>query len=94
MRIDAFNSANAALGAQTAEQVRSTVSSRSTVDGSADRTTLSSDSVSISALATKALASPTVRQETVHSIRQAIESGGYELNPTEIARAMTNESRG
>jgi flagellar biosynthesis anti-sigma factor FlgM len=39
-----------------------------------------------------ALSSPEVRQNTVDSLKQAVNSGQYELNPDKIAASMVDEN--
>jgi negative regulator of flagellin synthesis FlgM len=53
----------------------------------------SSDTVSLSALASRALQSPEIRQDRVDSLRQQIESGQYQIDPKAIADAMVNSER-
>ena len=52
-----------------------------------------SDTVSLSALASRALQSPEIRQDKVDSLRQQIESGQYQVDPKAIADAMVNRGR-
>ena len=56
--------------------------------GGEDRTTLTSDSAAVESLVSTAMNSSTVRQETVESLRQAVGSGQYQLDPAAIANAM------
>ncbi len=58
---------------------------------SQDRTTLSSDTVAVSSLASKAMETAPIRQEKVDSLRQAVDSGQYKLEPDKIAEAMLQE---
>jgi len=58
-----------------------------------DRATLSTDKASIDGLAAQALHSPEIRQDKVAALRQAIESGQYNLQPVAIAEAMIRESQ-
>ena len=53
-----------------------------------DKTGLSQDRVTLSALASQALGMPDVRQGQVDSLRQAINNGQYELDPGAIATAI------
>lgn len=50
--------------------------------------TFSSDTVSLSALANRALQMPEVRQEKVDSLRQSIAGGQYAVDAQSIASAM------
>ncbi len=56
-----------------------------------DKATLSSDSVSISALATKALENPEVRQDKVDGLREQIQSKQYKIDHGKIADAIAEE---
>lgn len=56
-----------------------------------DRTTLSSSRQSLSALVSTAMSSPEIRQDRVDSLKQAINSGQYELDPEKIATSMIDE---
>jgi len=58
---------------------------------SQDRTTLSSDTVAVSSLASQAMETAPIRQDRVDSLRQAIEKGQYKLEPDKIADAMLQE---
>jgi negative regulator of flagellin synthesis FlgM len=53
-----------------------------------DADTFSSGAVTQSALASRALQMPEVRQEKVESLRQSIASGQYEVDAQSIAAAM------
>jgi len=58
---------------------------------SQDRTTLSSDTVAVSSLASQAMETAPIRQDRVDSLRQAIDKGQYKLEPDKIADAMLQE---
>lgn len=51
------------------------------------------DMVSITSLTSKAMQTPSVRDEQVESLRQSVANGTYELNPTAIAAAMVDAER-
>lgn len=53
-----------------------------------DSDSFSSDTVSLSSLASLALQTPEVRQDTVDRLRQQVSSGTYQLAPQSIAEAM------
>ena len=55
-----------------------------------DEFAFSQDRVTLSALATQAMATPESRQSQVDSLRQSVSSGQYQLDPNEIADAMLN----
>lgn len=97
MRIDLSNSAASQLSSDLSSQTvgaqrdtRSAASSQSASEG--DRTTLTSDTTSVSSLVSTALSSPDVRQGRVDSLRQAISNGEYKVDPASIAAAMVGES--
>jgi flagellar biosynthesis anti-sigma factor FlgM len=92
MRIDLFNTAaSQILSEQSAQQVNGkNVDNSGQVDGE-DRATLSSDSTSIGSLVSAALNSPEVRQDLVDSLKQAVGSGQYELDPGKIAASIIDE---
>jgi len=50
------------------------------------------DTVTVSALAAKALQMPDVRQDKVDNLRQSVSSGEYQIDPSAIAAAMANEA--
>jgi flagellar biosynthesis anti-sigma factor FlgM len=56
----------------------------------ASKDVFSGDTVSLSALASRVLQTPEIRQETVDSLRQAVSTGQYRLDPAGIAEAMRN----
>lgn len=58
-----------------------------------DRATLSTDQASVEALAAKALNSPEIRQDKVETLRQAIKSGQYTIEPDGIAEALIRDSQ-
>jgi flagellar biosynthesis anti-sigma factor FlgM len=53
-----------------------------------DKTAASQDRVTLSALATQALAMPEVRQSLVDSLKQSIDRGQYKPDPKAIADAI------
>ena len=91
MRIDPYNSASSQVSSQSgSQQVSANTPSTASVN-SEDRATLSSDSTSVSSLVSQALSYPEVRQDKVDSLRQAINNGQYELDPSKIAGSMLDE---
>jgi|HubBroStandDraft_3_1064219.scaffolds.fasta_scaffold591522_2 flagellar biosynthesis anti-sigma factor FlgM len=89
MRIDPFNSAASQVSSEA-----SPVAAQNTKTGQAgreDRATLTSDSTSVGSLVGMALSSPEVRQDKVDSLRQAINSGEYDLDPAKTASSMVDE---
>jgi negative regulator of flagellin synthesis FlgM len=93
MRIDLFNSTASELSSeQASKKISSENAAKSDLSGTEDRATLTSDSASVSSLASTALSSPEVRQGLVDSLKQSVSSGQYELNPDKIAASMVDEN--
>jgi flagellar biosynthesis anti-sigma factor FlgM len=92
MRIDLFNSAASQISnEQSAQQISGKNAAKADpVDGE-DRATLTSDSTSIGSLVSTALNMPEVRQDLVDSLKQAVGSGQYELDPGKIAASIVDE---
>jgi negative regulator of flagellin synthesis FlgM len=88
MRIGLYNSTASELNSQ---QVTAQSGAKTGQVASEDRTTLSSDSTSADSLAGTALASPEIRQDKVDSLRQAVNSGQYKLDPEQIASSMVDD---
>lgn len=63
----------------------------STVSGNEDRTTFSAHTQSLKSLVNQVMNTPEVRQEKVDSLKAALSTGKYELNPSEIASSMIDE---
>ena len=92
MRIDLFNSTASQISSeQTAQQAKAQNAGKSGQPAGEDRATLSSDSTSVGSLVTTALNSPSVRQDKVDALRQAVNSGQYQIDPDKIAAAMIDE---
>lgn len=62
--------------------------SASRVEGKQDFT---EDRVTLSALASKAMETPEVRQEKIDALRQSISSGQYQLDSNESAEAILRQ---
>ena len=101
MRIDLSNAAAGQLSSdlsstkvatQTATQSAAQTAAQSGSVSHEDHATLTSDSTSVSSLVSAALNSPAVRQGKVDSLRQAITSGQYRIDPSSIAASMVGES--
>jgi flagellar biosynthesis anti-sigma factor FlgM len=93
MRIDLFNSTATELSnEQTSQKIAAENAAKSDLSTTEDRATLTSDSASVSSLASTALSSPEVRQGLVGSLKQSVSSGQYELNPDKIAASMVDEN--
>jgi negative regulator of flagellin synthesis FlgM len=92
MRIDLTQAAASQVASEpNPKQVNGPVVPASDVAGSEDRTTLTSTQQSVSALVSKAMSSPDIRQDLVDKFKQAIDSGQYKLDPEKIASSMIDE---
>jgi negative regulator of flagellin synthesis FlgM len=93
MRIDLYNSAASQISTEPNSQQVSAQNTGNSgqVDNTEDRATLTSDSTSVGSLVSTALNSPQVRQDKVDSLRQAVSSGQYQLDPQKIAASMVDE---
>jgi len=93
MRIDLYNSAASQISTEPNSQQVSAQNTGNSgqVDNTEDRATLTSDSTSVGSLVSTALNSPQVRQDKVDSLRQAVSSGQYQLDPQKIAASMIDE---
>ena len=58
-----------------------------------DKTSLSSDTLSVSSLEAQAMAAPSVRQDKVEALRQAVQNGDYKLEPEKVARAILEQNK-
>jgi flagellar biosynthesis anti-sigma factor FlgM len=76
--------------AESAAKPSTAAAVRSASSPLGDATDLSSDTVTLSTLATQALGLPEVRQGQVDSLRQSVNSGQYQLDPHQIADAILN----
>ncbi len=91
MRID-LNSASLG-GVEREENTKKPSGKASGASRTDDKASLSVDTVSIAALTTQALAAPQVRQDRVDALRQAIQSGQYQVDPSQIAQAMLAQNK-
>jgi len=92
MRIDLTNTAASQIASEpNPKQVSGPSVPASDNAGAEDRTTLTSTQQSVSALVSKAMSSPEIRQEKIDSLKQAVESGNYKLDPEKIAASMIDE---
>jgi negative regulator of flagellin synthesis FlgM len=57
-----------------------------------DAATLSVDSTRVNSLVAKALDAPDIRADRVETLRQAVQSGEYKVDPAQIAEAMIRQS--
>ena len=58
-----------------------------------DKTSLSSDTLSVSSLTTQAMESPSVRQDRVEALRQQVQNGEYNLDANKIAQAILQQNK-
>jgi flagellar biosynthesis anti-sigma factor FlgM len=93
MRIDLFSStASEIANEKDAKPVGTQNAAGSGQQVSAeDRTTLTSDTTSVGTLVSAALSSPEIRQDNVATLRAAVNSGQYELDPAKIAASIIDE---
>jgi len=92
MRIDLYNSAASQIASeQSSQKIAADKAANSGLSGTEDRTTLTSDSSSVASLVSTALGSPEVRQNLVDSLKSAVSSGQYDLNPDKIAASMVDD---
>jgi negative regulator of flagellin synthesis FlgM len=61
---------------------------RANQSGISDSTTLSDQARKVPGFISQALSTPEIRSERVNSLRQAVQSGEYSLDPGAIAEAM------
>ena len=95
MRIDSTNVASQLAAelnsSQGTSQTNGANVSASGAGSSEDRTSFSSDTLSLSSLVSTAMSSPEVRDEKVASLQQAVSSGTYNIDPNSIAGSMIDE---
>jgi len=92
MRIDLFNSAATELSSEQASQkARAGNAATSGPSQGEDHATLTSDSASVGSLVSTAMRSPEIRQDKIDSLKQAVNSGQYDLNPGAIASSMIDD---
>jgi flagellar biosynthesis anti-sigma factor FlgM len=92
MRIDLTQAAASQIAPEpNPKQVGAQTGASSALTGSEDRTTLTSDTQSLSSLVGTAMSSPEIRQDKVDSLTQAVNSGTYQLDPAKIAASMLDE---
>ena len=92
MRIDLTNSAASQISSDPASQkIAAQKNASSNQVDTGDRTTLSSDTASVSSLVSTALSSPPIRQDMVNALRQSVNNGTYEVNPSKIAASIVDD---
>jgi flagellar biosynthesis anti-sigma factor FlgM len=90
MRID-LNAGAAASGSQT-EKIASSRSAPSST-GQTDQSKSLEGKISVGKLETAALNSPEVRFEKVQALRSQLQSGTYQVSPTQVAGSMLEQLR-
>jgi flagellar biosynthesis anti-sigma factor FlgM len=88
MRIGLNPADQQSIAADQATKSSTAVTNQSEPSPVGDQFAFSQDRVTLSALATQALATPEIRQTQVDSLRQSVSSGQYQLDPNAIADAM------
>ena len=93
MRIDLTNAGASAISSEpTAEQLKARQAAAGSVSAEhEDRTTLSVHTQPVGSLVSQAMQTPEIRQEKVESLKAAVSSGKYHLDPAEIAQSMIDE---
>ncbi len=92
MRIDLTQAAASQIATEAnAKQVSAQNAPASGLAGGEDRTTLTSDTQSLSSLVSTAMNSPEIRQDKVDSLKQSVSNGTYQLDPSKIAASMIDE---
>lgn len=92
MRIDLVHSSASELSSElSSQQAGAQSATRTSTSSTEDSATFTSNSHSVSSLVSTALSSPEVRQDKVDSLRLAVSSGQYELDPAKIATSMIDE---
>jgi flagellar biosynthesis anti-sigma factor FlgM len=90
MKIDGVSPVEAQLPVESVA-VRASSGGQATTPGAAqDWTSFHSDSSSVLSLTSQALSSVEVRQGTVDALRESVNSGQYQVDPTRIAAAISN----
>jgi flagellar biosynthesis anti-sigma factor FlgM len=58
-----------------------------------DKTSLSSDTLSVSSLTTQAMEAPSIRQGRVEALRQQVQNGEYNLDANKIAQSILQQNK-
>ena len=90
MKIEGINPAAAQLPVDNVAARVSNGGAASTQAAAQDWTSFHSDSTSVQSLTSQALNSPEIRQGTVDALRETVNSGQYQLDPTKIAAAISS----
>ena len=91
MRIDLTNIS--LQGLERDDKTRKAGSKAASASNVEDKTSLSVDTLSISALEAQAMAAPQIRQDRVEALRQSIQNGDYKVEPDKIAHAILEHNQ-
>ena len=89
MKIEGINPATSQFPVDNVAARVSTSGPATTQAAAQDWTSFHSDSTSVQSLTSQALNSPEIRQGTVDALRQAVNSGQYQLDANRIATAIS-----
>ena len=90
MKIEGINPAATQLPVDNVAARVASGGQASTLGTAQDWTSFHSDSSSVLSLTSQALNSPEVRQATVDSLRQSVNSGQYQVDAAKIAAAISD----
>jgi flagellar biosynthesis anti-sigma factor FlgM len=88
MRIGLNTPDTQGISAEQPKKASTAATNQSETSPESEKTSLSQDRVTLSALASQAMGLSEVRQGQVESLRQSINKGQYQLDPHEIAAAI------
>jgi flagellar biosynthesis anti-sigma factor FlgM len=92
MRVDINGPAASQIASeQSASSKKVADHNRANTQFAEDTTSFSSDTVGLSALTSKAMETPEIRQDKVDSLRQSIQAGSYKIEPDKIADGILKE---
>lgn len=89
MKIDLNSPATEMLSTGWSTQKASKTNESASQAAAGDRVTLASAGATVQSLTAQAMNTPQVRQDKVDSLRQSISSGSYQLDPAQIASAIS-----
>jgi len=89
MKIDLNSPATEMLSKDWSAQKASKTNELAPQASTQDRVTLASAGSTVQSLTAQAMNSPQVRQDKVDSLRQAVNSGSYQLDSAKIASAIS-----
>ncbi|HUK25277.1 MAG TPA: flagellar biosynthesis anti-sigma factor FlgM [Terriglobales bacterium] len=90
MRINANNPLSNPLVSESS--AKSAKSSPASAASSGDGASFSANAGGMDALEASVLATPEIRQDRVAALREALRSGSYQTDPSQIAEAMLREA--